>query len=54
MIDFAKTAPIAAKDARPSHRAPWAEDNHEDGYLIGLDSLIQMFASLASGELLPP
>ncbi|TNN40150.1 Inositol-trisphosphate 3-kinase B [Liparis tanakae] len=39
MIDFAKTTPVP--DARPlRHNVPWAEGSREDGYLIGLSSLL--------------
>ena len=41
MIDFAKTTPIPEGLDLLTHRTPWEAGNHEDGYLLGLDSLIQ-------------
>lgn len=41
MIDFAKTR-LLDKSTPITHRAPWAVGNHEDGYLTGLDNLIQV------------
>lgn len=39
MIDFGKTNPVP--DTRElRHNVPWAEGSREDGYLIGLTSLI--------------
>ena len=46
MIDFAN---CLGHDVRLSHRAPWAQGNHEDGYLAGLDSLVDMFTSISRG-----
>ena len=41
MIDFAKTFPVEVM--RPlSHRARWEVGTHEDGYLYGLDNLIDV------------
>ncbi|MFH4973877.1 hypothetical protein AB6A40_000586 [Gnathostoma spinigerum] len=45
MIDFAKTLPIEGRVI--SHRIPWKMGNHEDGYLIGLNSLIEIFEELS-------
>uniref|UniRef100_A0A673KF87 Kinase n=1 Tax=Sinocyclocheilus rhinocerous TaxID=307959 RepID=A0A673KF87_9TELE len=41
MIDFGKTIPTP-KDVRLRHDVPWVEGNREDGYLIGLTSLITL------------
>lgn len=41
MIDFGKTIP-APENMLLKHDVPWVEGNHEDGYLIGLDSLISL------------
>ncbi|XP_020828149.2 inositol-trisphosphate 3-kinase C [Phascolarctos cinereus] len=46
MIDFGKTVPLPAPQTL-SHRLPWEEGNHEDGYLWGLDNVIQLLDSLA-------
>ncbi|KAI0227702.1 Inositol-trisphosphate 3-kinase B [Lamellibrachia satsuma] len=43
MIDFAKTR-LLDKTTPITHRAPWTLGNHEDGYLTGLDNLIQMLS----------
>lgn len=42
MIDFGKTmrAPVPI-----THDVPWEMENHEDGYLIGIDAVIDLFAS---------
>lgn len=39
MIDFGKTTPVP-DTSKLQHNIPWAEGNREDGYLIGLTSLI--------------
>ena len=41
MIDFAKTIPVDS-NLTLNHRDTWKIGNHEDGYLSGLDSLIQV------------
>ncbi|XP_067313108.1 inositol-trisphosphate 3-kinase A isoform X2 [Pseudorasbora parva] len=41
MIDFGKTIPTP-EDVQLSHDVPWVEGNREDGYLIGLTSLISL------------
>lgn len=43
MIDFAKTLKVS--DVL-THRAAWKAGNHEDGYLTGLDNLVQIFTEL--------
>ncbi|XP_064598159.1 inositol-trisphosphate 3-kinase homolog isoform X2 [Liolophura sinensis] len=45
MIDFAKTLSV---EHTVTHREPWVLGNHEDGYLTGLDNLIQVFTDLSS------
>ncbi|KAK9518190.1 hypothetical protein VZT92_023502 [Zoarces viviparus] len=47
MIDFAKTTPVPdASQLR--HNVPWAEGSREDGYLIGLTSLITSLSQAIS------
>ncbi|KAI2657094.1 Inositol-trisphosphate 3-kinase B [Labeo rohita] len=41
MIDFGKTIPTP-EDVHLRHDIPWVEGNREDGYLIGLTSLITL------------
>uniref|UniRef100_A0A8C5RDG6 Kinase n=1 Tax=Leptobrachium leishanense TaxID=445787 RepID=A0A8C5RDG6_9ANUR len=45
MIDFGKTVRLPYKQTL-NHRTPWIEGNREDGYLWGLDNLINMFVNL--------
>ncbi|XP_050990908.1 inositol-trisphosphate 3-kinase Cb [Labeo rohita] len=45
MIDFGKTVPLPPPQTL-DHRTPWAEGNREDGYLWGLDNLIQIFRDM--------
>ncbi|MEQ2252320.1 hypothetical protein ILYODFUR_020622 [Ilyodon furcidens] len=52
MIDFGKTTPIP--DSRElQHVVPWVEGNREDGYLIGLTSILTALSqaiSVAEGQ----
>lgn len=41
MIDFGKTTPLP-KNVHLKHDIPWVEGNREDGYLLGLTSLISL------------
>lgn len=41
LIDFTKT--MLMTDKTLTHRDPWVLGNHEDGYLFGVDNLIQFF-----------
>ncbi|KAM6933274.1 inositol-trisphosphate 3-kinase Cb [Xenentodon cancila] len=45
MIDFGKTVPLPPPQTL-DHRTPWTEGNREDGYLWGLDNLIDIFKSV--------
>ncbi|XP_037315984.2 inositol-trisphosphate 3-kinase B [Pungitius pungitius] len=47
MIDFAKTTPVSDA-SRLRHNIPWAEGSREDGYLIGLTSLITSLSQAIS------
>ena len=43
MIDFGKTTPL--QDGMwLNHRTPWEEGNHEDGYLWGLDNMVDIWS----------
>ncbi|CAJ1064211.1 inositol-trisphosphate 3-kinase C [Xyrichtys novacula] len=45
MIDFGKTAALPSH-LTLDHRTPWVEGNREDGYLWGLDNLIDILTSM--------
>ncbi|XP_037630582.1 inositol-trisphosphate 3-kinase Cb [Sebastes umbrosus] len=45
MIDFGKTVPLP-EPRTLDHRTPWVEGNREDGYLWGLDNLIDILSSM--------
>lgn len=49
MIDFGKTTPLPDGDEL-THRAAWVEGNREDGYLFGLDSLVDIISSMVDSE----
>ncbi|XP_011504863.1 PREDICTED: inositol-trisphosphate 3-kinase B [Ceratosolen solmsi marchali] len=46
MIDFAKTLPLPQHLPRIRHDADWQVGNHEDGYLIGVNNLIEIFEEI--------
>ncbi|MCJ8750106.1 hypothetical protein PDJAM_G00194930 [Pangasius djambal] len=46
MIDFGKTTPLPEGQVL-NHRNPWVEGNREDGYLYGLDHLIDILNNMA-------
>ncbi|XP_067140656.1 inositol-trisphosphate 3-kinase A-like isoform X2 [Centruroides vittatus] len=46
MIDFGKTMPLPG-NIKITHKDPWVVGNHEDGYLIGIDSLVKLFEELS-------
>ncbi|CAK6962560.1 inositol-trisphosphate 3-kinase B isoform X1 [Scomber scombrus] len=49
MIDFGKTTPLPDGDEL-THRALWCEGNREDGYLCGLDSLVDIISTMVNSE----
>ncbi|XP_076669797.1 inositol 1,4,5-triphosphate kinase 2 isoform X2 [Andrena cerasifolii] len=50
MIDFAKTLPLPQHLPRIRHDAEWQVGNHEDGYLIGVNNLIDIFKDIRNSE----
>ncbi|XP_061099194.1 inositol-trisphosphate 3-kinase A [Conger conger] len=49
MIDFGKTTPLPEGQVL-CHRAEWAEGNREDGYLWGLDHLIDILTDMVGPQ----
>nr|XP_006118118.1 LOW QUALITY PROTEIN: inositol-trisphosphate 3-kinase B [Pelodiscus sinensis] len=49
MIDFGKTTPLPEGQLL-QHNVPWVEGNREDGYLWGLDNLIEILTELSQSE----
>jgi len=45
LIDFGKTVPLT-NGTVIDHKSPWSLGNHEDGYLIGLENIINIFSDL--------
>ncbi|CAF97422.1 unnamed protein product, partial [Tetraodon nigroviridis] len=45
MIDFGKTVPLPEPQTL-DHRTAWVEGNREDGYLWGLDNLVDILSSM--------
>ncbi|XP_072588806.1 inositol-trisphosphate 3-kinase B [Vulpes vulpes] len=48
MIDFGKTTPLPEGQTL-QHNVPWQEGNREDGYLSGLNNLIDILAEMCQG-----
>lgn len=46
LIDFAKTDTLP-DDIKITHKKNWEVGNHEDGYLIGLNNIIELFTAVA-------
>ena len=42
LIDFGKTVPVP-NGLTINHKSPWEVGNHEDGYLIGVQNLMDIF-----------
>jgi 1D-myo-inositol-triphosphate 3-kinase len=49
MIDFAKVRPLP-DGISINHQSEWVEGNHEDGYLLGIHSLIELFEQIKKEE----
>jgi hypothetical protein len=49
MIDFAHVHAVDPTIGKVTHREPWQKGNREEGYLLGLDSLLTTFESLPAG-----
>lgn len=45
LIDFAKTVELPEKVAI-DHNSAWTVGNHEDGYLIGINNMIDIFTDI--------
>lgn len=48
MIDFGKTTPLPEGQTL-QHDVPWQEGNREDGYLSGLNNLIDILTEMCPG-----
>eukprot|EP00094_Tigriopus_californicus_P010776 TCALIF_10393-PA protein Name:"Similar to ITPKA Inositol-trisphosphate 3-kinase A (Homo sapiens)" AED:0.20 eAED:0.20 QI:0/0.4/0.16/0.83/0.6/0.83/6/0/354 len=49
LIDFGKTVPLP-EGHKIDHKSPWEVGNHEDGYLIGIDNLINIMEQLVNSD----
>ncbi|XP_034967348.1 inositol-trisphosphate 3-kinase B [Zootoca vivipara] len=49
MIDFGKTTPLPEGEVL-QHNVPWIEGNREDGYLWGLENLLEILTELSQSE----
>ena len=45
LIDFGKTKQLP-ENMKLDHRSEWHEGNREDGYLYGLDNMIDIWANM--------
>ena len=49
LIDFGKTVPTPP-GLTVTHSSPWSVDSHEDGYIVGLDNIIDIFQDIADNN----
>lgn len=49
LIDFGKTVPLT-NGTVIDHKSPWSLGNHEDGYLIGLENIMNIFRDLDQNQ----
>lgn len=49
MIDFGKTTALPEGEEL-THRVSWSEGNREDGYLFGLDSMVDIISTMVKTE----
>lgn len=49
LIDFAKTLVLPEK-IFIDHKSEWQVGNHEDGYLIGIQNLIDLFTEISEED----
>ncbi|XP_055641403.1 uncharacterized protein LOC129778502 isoform X1 [Toxorhynchites rutilus septentrionalis] len=49
LIDFAKTVALP-EDICTTHDSKWKVGNHEDGYLIGINNLIDIFSEVSEAQ----
>lgn len=49
LIDFAKTVSLPS-DINITHLNEWTVGNHEDGYLLGINNLIQIFEEIQASD----
>lgn len=49
LIDFAKSISLP-ENIKIDHNSKWKIGNHEDGYLIGVNNLIQIFMTILESQ----